>query len=218
MRDIADELRATKAPSGPFEHFEITQYGVKERIEPGDVEVKSASGKVYGKVSRRSLMLADIEGTMRLNGRILNITHAGNVYEPREVMVNGKKVTKNKPNPDKFDAAKSLWTDVTDRAPWGSGSRTPLVPFRTLAINPKLNPTFYYKKVYIKQLDGMQLPTGETHNGVCICGDAGGMRKTHFDLFVGREDHHVSLASVGVGDARICEIQLLDDCGAAKKK
>ena len=75
MRDIAAELRATSPPAGPFERFEITQYGVKEKLEPGDVEVRSAAGEVFGKVTRRSLMLADIEGTMRLGGRILtNLT------------------------------------------------------------------------------------------------------------------------------------------------
>lgn len=216
MRDIANDLRSTPPGTGPFERFEITQFGVKEKVDAGDVAVKSKSGEVYGKVTLRSLMLADIEGTMRLDGRILNITQSGNVYEPKEVIVDGKKVTKNKPNPAKFDPSKSLWVDVTDRAPWGSGARMPLVPYRTLAINPKLNPSLYYKKVYIKQLDGMTMSgTNEKHNGICIVGDAGGMRQTHFDLFVGREDHHISIKSVGTGDATICEIQVLGDCAAS---
>jgi hypothetical protein len=91
----------------------------------------------------------------------------------------------------------------------------PLIPFRTLAINPKLNPTLYYQKVYIKQLDGLML-NDQKHNGICIVGDAGGMRQAHFDLFVGREDHHISLASVGTGDARICEIQVLGESAASR--
>src|SRR5262249_30611244 len=145
------------------------------------------------------------------------IAKSGNVYEPKEVMVAGKKVTKNKPNPDKFDPAKSQWTDVTTRAPWGSGARAPLVPFRTLAINPRLNPSLYHKKVYIKQLDGLVMPNGEKHNGVCVVGDAGGMRQTHFDLFVGREDHHITLASIEQGGGTICEIQILGENPASSK-
>ncbi|TMQ14398.1 MAG: hypothetical protein E6J91_15475 [Deltaproteobacteria bacterium] len=218
MRDIAAELRATSPPAGPFERFEITQYGVKEKLEPGDVEVRSAAGEVFGKVTRRSLMLADIEGTMRLGGRILNITSHGNVYEPRDVIVDGKKVVKQKPVAEKFDPAKSLWTDVTVKAPWGSGSKMPLVPFRRLAINPYLNPDLHYRRVYIKQLDGMQLPTGERHNGVCIAGDTGGMRKTHCDLFVGREDRHITIPSVGQGGATMCEVQIMETSSTARGK
>ena len=43
---------------------------------------------------RLSLLLADIEGTMRLNGRILNIAKSGNVYEEKQVEVAGKIVKK----------------------------------------------------------------------------------------------------------------------------
>lgn len=219
MRDIIADLRGTPAPTGPFDRFEITQFGVKEKLEAGDVEVKSKKGQVFGTVSLRSLMLADIEGTMRLDGRILNITQTGNVYEPKEVMVDGKKVIKKKPVAAKFDPSKSLWVDVTAQNPWGAGARMPLIPFRTLAINPSMNRSMYNQKVYIKQLDGQTMPgTNERHNGICIVGDAGGMRKTHFDLFVGREDHHIRVPSVGTGDATICEIQLLGDCPASHKR
>lgn len=209
MRDIITWCRKVQKPTGPFQEFEITQYGVKEKLEPGDVEVKSPDGDVFGKISRHSLMLADIEGTMRLNGRILNIAKSGNVYEEKQVEVAGKIVTKKKPNREKFDPKKSLWHDVTAKAPWGSGSKQPLVPFRTLALNPGHNKHLYGKHVYIKQLDGMELPNGEIHNGICICGDAGGMRKEHFDLFVGREDHHIAIPSIRRGGATICEIQIL---------
>jgi hypothetical protein len=63
--------------------------------------------------------------------------------------------------------------------------------------------------------DGVML-NDQKHNGICIVGDAGDMRQTHFDLFVGREDHHSSLASVGTGDARICEIHVLGECAASR--
>jgi hypothetical protein len=216
MRDIIADLRATPKPAGPFEKWEITQYGVKEKMLPGDVEVKSDKGEVFGTVSRDSLLLADIEGTMRLGEKILNITHHGNVYEPRQVVVDGKTITKMKPNREKFDPAKSLWTNVTATAPWGAGAKMPMVPFRTLALNPHFNSALFYKKIYIKQLDGMTMPNGEVHNGICIAGDIGGMGATHFDLCVGREDRHISIPSVGGRGGTICEIQVLGESAASR--
>jgi hypothetical protein len=95
----------------------------------------------------------------------------------------------------------------------------PLIPFRTLAISLRVNSSMFYKKVYIKQLDGMSVPgTNERHNGICVVGDVGAMRKKHFDLFVGREDHHIRVPSVGTDDATMCEIQLLGECPASKKR
>ena len=219
MRDVIADLRGTPAPPGPYDQFEITQFGVKERIEPGTIEVKSPKGQVFGTCSLRSLMLADIEGTMRLDGRILNIAKSGNVYEPKEVVVNGKKVIKKKPVAAKFDPSKSLWVDVTAKNPWGAGSHVPLIPYRVLAVNPQYNRALYRKKVYIKALDGLQMEgTNERHNGMCVVGDTGGMRATHFDLFVGREDHHIRIPSIGKGDATISEIKVLGDCGPAHKR
>jgi len=216
MRDIIADLRATPKPTGPFEPWEITQYGVKENMYPGEIEVRSKSGEVFGTVSLDSLIKADIEGTMRLRGRILNITQAGNVYEPVEKIVGGTKVIKRKPNRAKFDPTKSLWTDVTTTAPWGAGAKMPLVPFRTLALNPTYNRALFYKKVYIKQLDGMTLPNGEVHNGMCIAGDVGGMREKHFDLCVGREDRHIHVPSVGGPGGTIVELQILGDSAASR--
>jgi len=208
MRDIISDLRNTTKPKGPFERWEITQYGVKEKMASGDTEVKSRKGDVFGQVTRVSLMKADIEGTMRLDGKILNIDTHGNVYEPRVVEVDGKKITKMKPNASKFDPARSTWIDVTAKAPWGAGAKMPLIPFRTLALNPHYNKQHFYKKVYIKQLDGMKMPNGEVHNGMCIAGDVGGMDEKHFDLCVGREDHHISIPSV-VAPGTICELEIL---------
>jgi hypothetical protein len=85
----------------------------------------------------------------------------------------------------------------------------PLVPFRTLAINPFFNKRHCKQKVYIKQLDGVRLPWGEIHNGVCIVGDAGGMRENHFDLFVGRNSTHLAIKSIGKQGGTITEIKFL---------
>ena len=68
---------------------------------------------------------------------------------------------------------------------------------------------------YIKQLDGSKLPTGEVHNGVCIAGDVGAMGEKHFDLCVGREDHHIAIPSAG-SPGTICELEILDVSSASK--
>jgi len=216
MRDIIMDLRATPKPSGPFERWELTQYGVKEKMVPGDVQVRSKNGEVFGSVTRDSLLKADIEGTMRLGGRILNITQSGNVYEPVETWVDGARVVKNKPNASKFDPDKSLWTDVTLTAPWGAGAKMPLVPFRTLALRPRYHAAYFYRKVYIKQLDGMTMPNGEVHNGMCIAGDVGNMHEHHFDFCVGREDHHIQIPSVGGRGGTIVELQILEESAASR--
>jgi hypothetical protein len=220
MLDIIAELRGTAKPTGvELQQREITQYGVKE-VGEGETQVLDDDGNELGRTDLRSLYKADIEGTMRLNGRILNITQSGHVYDKIvEKVVNGKVLKKRKPNPEKFDPQKSRWHDVTARAPWGSGSRTPLIPFRTLACNGSKEKSLYYKKVYIEQLDGLTLPTGEIHNGICLVGDCGGMTPGHqFDFFVGREERHISLPSLGKSQGgAACHVAILDgECEAAK--
>jgi hypothetical protein len=185
------------------------------------VPVLDSEGNEFGRVDRKSLFKADIEGTMRLNGKVLNIESSGHVYDLIvDKVVNGKHVQKHKPNPAKFDPSKSRWRDVTDRAPWGAGARTPLIPFRTLACNGAHEPEMYYKKVYIEQLDGLRLPTGEVHNGICIVGDCGGLSSgQQFDFFVGREDHHIAIPSIGPSQGgSACRVMILDTCAAAKSK
>jgi hypothetical protein len=221
MRAIIAELRAEKKPaSADFHVRELTQYGVKEKMLPGDTPVLDVDGKELGKVAKSSLMKADIEGTMRLNGRVLNVKKHGNVYD-REVekVINGKTVKVHKPNPEKFEPKNSLWEDVTARAPWGSGACLPLIPFRTLAVNGSKEKGLYRKKVYVEQLDGLALPYGGTHNGVCIVGDCGGMAAgNQFDFFVGREDAHIAIPGTHTKAGVASRVAVLGDCEAAKKK
>jgi hypothetical protein len=120
---------------------------------------------------------------MRLDGRILNLAASGNVFDAMGNASEGR-----------FDPARSRWIDVSAQAPWGMGAKMPLIPFRTLAHDPRKEPSLYGRKVYVAQLAGMKLPTGEVHNGVCIVGDAGGMDGgLQFDLFVGPESGRISL-------------------------
>src|SRR5262249_44013800 len=189
------ELRARPRGRGDFHTREITQYGVKEKVRPGDVPVLDKAGRELGRVDKRSLFLADIEGTMRLSGRILNIVSSGNVYDQEVTrMIGGAAVKKPKPSLDRFDPARSRWVDVTERAPWGAGARLPLIPFRVLAHNPKTEAPLYGRTVYIQQLDGLRLPTGEVHNGMWVGGDCRGMAppRARVDFFVRRRGRAIT--------------------------
>lgn len=78
-------------------------------------------------------------------------------------------------------------------APWGYGSHTPLFPLVTIATDQRLIPNG--TRVYIREFDGVQIPTihtrvgplgGFRHNGVFIAGDTGSaIRGSHIDIFMG---------------------------------
>lgn len=193
MQDIVKQLRLTQKPQGPFEPRKITTYGVWDRMADGDTPVLNDKGKTIGHVDKKCLYLADLAATMRLDGRILNLVSSGNVFDPAT----------GKASFDKFNPKKSKWIDVTKQAPWGMGAKMPLVPFRTIAINGAKEKNLYGKKVFISELAGMRLPTGETHNGMCIIGDAGGVEAgKQLDLFVGVDGNSIGLPAV-------CNVEIL---------
>jgi hypothetical protein len=184
VQDMVKQLRDHPRGKGSDARRDITQYGIWDRVASGDVPILDQKGRTLGLTDKKCLYLADIAGAMRLDGRILNLAESGNVYDPRA----GTAIF------DKFDPKRSKWIDVSDEAPWGMGAKMPLIPYRTLAYNAGREKDLYGKKVYIKQLDGVKLPSGEVHNGICIIGDCGSMEpEKQFDLFVGPEGRRVSI-------------------------
>ncbi|MFN0250341.1 MAG: hypothetical protein ACKV2T_25910 [Kofleriaceae bacterium] len=184
VQDMVAQLRQHPRGKGGDVRRDITQYGIWDRVPEGDVAILDQKGRPLGHTDKKSLFLADIAGAMRVNGKILNLAESGNVYDPRA----GTAIF------DKFDPKRSKWIDVSNEAPWGMGAKMPLIPYRTLAYNAGSEKDLYGKKVYIKQLDGVKLPTGEVHNGICIIGDCGSMEpEKQFDLFVGPEGRRVSI-------------------------
>lgn len=192
VQDMVEQLRAAPSRRGTTQQRQITQYGVCDSVREGDTPVLGPRGKTLGHVDRRSLYLADLEGTMRLDGRILNLVGSGNAFDAVGMA-----------SFDRFDPKKSTWLDVSAQAPWGMGAKMPLVPFRTLAHNARKEPGLYGRRVFIAQLAGLTLPTGEVHNGVCIVGDAGGMEPgLQFDLFVGPQSGRIGLPAQ-------CQVEIL---------
>jgi len=74
-------------------------------------------------------------------------------------------------------------------AKWGLGCRDqPLVPFRSIATDPKVIPTG--SVVMIEQFVGMKLPGGGYHDGTFWADDVGGSIKgKHIDVFIARRQH-----------------------------
>jgi 3D (Asp-Asp-Asp) domain-containing protein len=68
--------------------------------------------------------------------------------------------------------------------PYGRGAgRRPLVPFRSVAVDPKL--IAIGEPLYIPEIDGMLLPDGTIHDG-CVRADdtGGGIKRKKMDFFV----------------------------------
>ncbi|MEM9487532.1 MAG: 3D domain-containing protein, partial [Myxococcota bacterium] len=71
-----------------------------------------------------------------------------------------------------------------DTHPYGRGAgRRPLIPFRSVAVDPKLIPIG--EPLYIPEFDGIVLPDGTIHDGCVRADDTGGaIKKRKMDFFV----------------------------------
>jgi len=68
--------------------------------------------------------------------------------------------------------------------PYGRGAgRRPLIPFKSVAIDPRVVPIG--EPLYIPELDGLRMPDGSIHDG-CVRADdtGGGIKKHKMDFFV----------------------------------
>jgi 3D (Asp-Asp-Asp) domain-containing protein len=76
--------------------------------------------------------------------------------------------------------------EVVDPAthPFGRGAgRRPLVPFKSVAVDPRFIPIG--EPVYVPEFDGVRLPDGSVHDGCVRADDTGGGIKQHkMDFFV----------------------------------
>jgi 3D (Asp-Asp-Asp) domain-containing protein len=72
---------------------------------------------------------------------------------------------------------------VTSEAYGLGSSGCALIPFRTVAVDPRF--VRLGTRVYIPQLKGAKLPDGTIHDGMFIAADRGHFRGAHIDLFAG---------------------------------
>ena len=127
-----------------------------------EVDLYTRDGMFIGAYSYKFAWHLRMEGSgLLLDGRVLN-TH-GNC---------------------KFGLGKCFETLDVDRHPFGRGAgRRPLVPFKSVAVDPTLIPIG--EPLYIPELDGIMLPDGSIHDG-CVRADdtGGGIKKRKMDFFV----------------------------------
>jgi 3D (Asp-Asp-Asp) domain-containing protein len=184
---VAAPVAAPAAVAAPAPHgddlgtFKLTRYYVAE--EPSSSTLASVSGdasdggvtlyddrgcKKLATVSARFAELLDIEGSGRLaDGRTVNVSdscHCG--HSP-------------------------CYRAMSDSARWGmSALSKPLVPFRTVSVDPNVIPLGTV--LYIPELDGMTMPGvapwgGYVHDGCVVAADVGGhIVGKHIDFFIGR--------------------------------
>ena len=150
-------------------------------------ELRTGDGELIARVTPTFKERLDIEGSARLrDGRVVN-------FDEKE---DGR------------------WTYlVAEGAPFGLDARgRGLVPFRTLAVDPSVVPLGTV--VYLPSLDGVRLPSGETHDGLCLAQDTGqGIEGRRVDIFVGFEnDEDNTLTRSGrVRDMEPLRVYRVDD-------
>lgn len=146
--------------------FKMTFYWLAiQKPSPGeteDTELYTMDGYFFGSFSKQYVRDLKMEGSGILaDGRVVNWAGKCNY---------GVGTCFEELNVDKF--------------PYGRGvGRRPLVPFRSIAVDPRIIP--YDEPVYIPEIDGMVLPDGSIHDGCVRADDTGGwIKRRHVDFFV----------------------------------
>jgi len=172
---IPEAIATPTASPAPIGAFRLTYYLVAEESEHAGARATAIYGEdctPLAKVAKSFAKDLALEGTGRLNdGRMLN--WAG-------------RCKKGRPKYRVLDATR----------PWGLGvGDLALVPFRSIATDPKVVPTG--TRVYVAELDGVTMPGvapwgGFVHDGCVDAVDVGeGIRGQHIDFFSGtRSAYH----------------------------
>jgi 3D (Asp-Asp-Asp) domain-containing protein len=171
--------------------YKVTYYWVAQEADyPGEKteRVFDMQGQSLGKFSKRFARALKLEGSaMTADNRLLNVCGR----------INGSV---------RFKVVK---------APYGLGSRNnPLVPFRSIATDPKVIP--YGTILFIAKAAGAKLPDGTVHDGYFMAADCGGgIKGNRLDLFTGLGDQRSFLTKAGVKNLK--EIDLFKVRGSSPK-
>lgn len=126
------------------------------------VELYTQDGLFFGRVPERFAWSLRMEGSgLMMDGRVVN-------YK----------------GPCKYGYGTCFEQLDVNEHPFGRGAgRRPLVPFKSVAVDPSVIPIG--EPLYIPELDGLQLPDGSIHDG-CVRADdtGGGIKKRKMDFFV----------------------------------
>jgi 3D (Asp-Asp-Asp) domain-containing protein len=174
-----DSHVADAAPPGATRgSFKLTYYWVTAEDDftaAADTQLFDSSCALLDTVPAAFADSLDTEGTGRLvDGRVINTTGPCNC------------------------GRSPCYDPVDTQHPWGTGVQNrALIPFRTIAVDPKVIP--YGTPLYIEELDGVVMPGdspwgGFVHDGCVIAGDTGGaIIGTHIDFFSGLKSGYTAL-------------------------
>ena len=151
--------------------------------------LRDADGNLIAKVSKKFLKTLRMEGTGRLlDGRVVN-------FKSRWRRRDGKREYR--------------WQVCGPDAPYGLGrDNLPLVPFRSVAVDPRLIPL--WSRLYIPAAKGAVLPSGKRHDGIFTAVDIGDMIKhKKIDIFTSFGDQSRVFAAVGMQTGKLIEVFML---------
>lgn len=143
----------------------------KEKVdETARVDTYTRDGYFLLRMSERFAWALRLEGSaLMADGRVFN--YAGKCdYGYATATSNGKATCFEQLDVDQFPFGR------------GAGMR-PLIPFKSVAIDPRLVPIG--EPIYVPEFDGLVLPDGSIHDG-CVRADdtGGGIKKRKMDFFV----------------------------------
>lgn len=172
----------------------ITRYYLIDQSSYPDVPtipMIDTKGNVLATVDANMFAAAALEGSVKLkDGRVLNVS-GGWVPAP-PACVNVLKHIADTTYSGHYNyvglsgGLTQIVSWVVSPTHWGIGAHhsAPLYPFFTCAVDPHVFPLG--STLYVPGLVGVQLPTGQTHNGYLWAIDVGGAIKgAHIDFFTG---------------------------------
>lgn len=182
---------ASGDPGAALGSFEFTYYWVTEESAFGgsdNVSLYDSSCNVLSKVPQGFADAIKLEGTGRLtDGRVLNYWGSCDC------------------------SSAPCYFEVDETHPWGHGVQNrALTPFRSVAVDKDV--VAYGTKLYIEELDGVQMPGeapwgGFVHDGCVSADDTGSaINGKHLDFFSARKPDYLSLNAVlGVSHVTVRE-------------
>jgi 3D (Asp-Asp-Asp) domain-containing protein len=171
---VAVGAAGESAPGRDLGIFRVTHYYVAEELRAGDWPLFSPGcGSVLSRTSEAFHREISLEGTGRLrDGRLLNFSERCGCARPA---FRGNRICY-----EVMDVA---------RFPWGRGAKfgeasAPLVPFRTVAVDPSVVPLGTV--LFVPAWRGRVWPGGRVSDGCVRAEDTGSLiAGRHLDLFVG---------------------------------
>jgi len=161
-------------------------YRARSSSRPDAVPVLDSDGRPFGvSLSHWDWCNAALEGTVQVmipgGSRVFNFARSSS-----HVHVDCSEILRFLDPASRNQIERTVFVETTATAPGGLAGRpgTRLVPYRTLAVDPRFIPMG--SLLYIPSLRGLRMPDGQVHDGYVLAEDTGiGIAGNHVDLFIG---------------------------------